>query len=214
MLIEILNFIFGFVLSFLTLVIFGTSNILLSIFVLILLFIFSGIYILFLGYEFLGIIFALIMAGAIGIFFIFVVMMLDLTDDKTQYILRTYYVKSNYSLIIYLIVLMFVLIISEWLINNFEIIHTHLFLVYSYGVIGYKFYLMFDSKLETFWIDYLTLSDDLFIDYFSWIEIINWESNLTVFSIYLYNAYIWQFIIVGIILFFTLIYIIRIINLE
>jgi NADH:ubiquinone oxidoreductase subunit 6 (subunit J) len=197
---EMLNFVVALLVSNIVLMVFISSNISISILYLIILFSICGIYIIALGYEFLGLIFGLIMAGAVGIFFIFVIMMLDLTNNKDQYALRFYYIQVKIKYIIIFVTFLWLLYISNFLFKGIE------FLLSNSNEFNknIKFYFTNNDVVVN------SLINNNF-NYFNYIEIYFFEANIKSLSLVLYSElYIITFIILITLFLFTLLYIIKI----
>lgn len=165
---------------------------------LVLTFIFSGIFLLVLGCEFLALMFIIIYVGAIAVLFLFIVMLLDLKFKNFQQ-------KKNYSfgsalffgnlLLIFLVFLSLNCFKYDFIFLNFNFINRSL-----------------DIQLNKIFPYFIFYLDKSHLNYLNWKNFSDCLSETQLYSSILYDIFIIQLLLVGLVLLSVLIGIVYLTN--
>lgn len=174
-----------------------SSNPVYSLLWLVLSFVFSAGFLLILGSEFLALIFIVVYVGAIAVLFLFVVMLLDLKlknlQNKKNQIFSTMILMFGSFFFLFLLFLNFIKYKSMFL--NFDLVFKKCKIEFE-NIIFYLLYVVDKSSL-------------IFIN---WIDFINSVNDIQLFSLMLYDVFVLQFLIVGLILLAVLIGVVYLTN--
>jgi NADH:ubiquinone oxidoreductase subunit 6 (subunit J) len=165
---------------------------------LVLTFLFSASFLLILGCEFLALIFIVVYVGAIAVLFLFVIMLLDLK-------FKNFSDKKNNSFIIILffgnIFLIFLLFL------NFNYIKYD-FIFLNYNFINKKFKI----ELKNLIFYFTFICDKISFNFINWKDFINSSNEIELYSFMLYDIFIIQFLLTGLILLAVLVGVVYLTN--
>lgn len=165
---------------------------------LVLTFVFSGFFLLFLGCEFIALMFIIVYVGAIAVLFLFIIMLLDLK-------FKNFLQKRNYSFGSVLFfgnaLLVFLAVLN---LNCFK----YDFMFLNYNLINYNLDVQF-NKIFNYFILYL---DKSYLNYLNWKNFSFSLSEIQLYSYVLYDIFIIQLLLVGLVLLSVLIGIVYLTN--